>query len=130
MNSINKLKKLASFIGVLLICSGLSSCYAKCYSTYENIDSLLTKKLNSRNGGASAAIMQNKQIGYQNCFGFSNIETKEKINESTRFNVASVSKIFATVATMILVDEGKLDIDKPIYEYIPEFSMADENFKK
>ncbi len=31
---------------------------------------------------------------------------------------------------MILVDEGKLDIDEPIYEYIPEFSMVYENFKK
>lgn len=130
MNSINKLKKLASFIVVLLICAWLSNCYAQDYGSYENVDYLLTEKLNLKNGGASVAIIQNGKIEYQNCFGFSNIKTKEKINENTRFNIASVSKIFATVATMILVDDGKLDIDKPIYEYLPEFSMANENFKK
>lgn len=130
MNVISKLKKLASLIGILLICVGLLSFYAKGYDTYENINNLLTKKLNLKNGGASIAIIDNGQIEYQNCFGFSNIETKEKINKNTRFNIAFVSKIFATVAMMILVDDGKLDIDKPIYEYLPEFSMANENYKK
>lgn len=91
---------------------------------------IITEKLNLKNGGASIAITDNEQIQYQNCFGFSNIESNKKINKNTRFNIASISKIFATVATMILVDEWKLDIDKPIYEYIPEFSMSDENYKK
>ncbi len=62
---------------------------------------IITEKLNLKNGGASIAITDNEQIQYQNCFGFSNIES----NKNTRFNIASISKIFATVATMILVDE-------------------------
>ncbi|KAK8833998.1 hypothetical protein M9Y10_037220 [Tritrichomonas musculus] len=117
-------------ICVLLTFTKVSNFYAKCYNVYENVDYLLNEKLNLQNGGASIAIMHNGQIKYQNCYGFSDGETKEKINKNTRFNIASISKIFAVVATMILVDEEKLDIDKPICEYLPEFSMANENFKK
>lgn len=126
----NKYKKLTVFLCALLTFTGISNFYAKCYNTYENVDCVLNENLNLQNGGASITIMQNDQIKYQNCFGFSDGETKEKINKNTRFNIASVSKIFAVVATMILVDDGKLDIDKPIYKYLPEFSMANENFKK
>lgn len=47
---------------------------------------IITEKLNLKNGGASIAITDNEQIEYQNCFGFSNIESNEKINKNTRFN--------------------------------------------
>ena len=43
--------------------------------------------------------------------------------------VASVSKIYVAAAVMQLADEGKVDIDKPVTEYIPGFRMADERYK-
>ena len=43
--------------------------------------------------------------------------------------VASVSKIYSTAAVMQLVDEGKVGLDTPITEYIPDFKMADERYK-
>lgn len=45
------------------------------------------------------------------------------------FNVASVSKTYVTVAAMQLVDEGLVDLDAPVYEYIPEFHMKDARYK-
>ena len=43
--------------------------------------------------------------------------------------VGSVSKIYSTAAVMQLVDEGKVGLDTPITEYIPDFTMADERYK-
>ena len=43
--------------------------------------------------------------------------------------VGSVSKIYSTAAVMQLVDEGKVGLDTPITEYIPNFTMADERYK-
>ena len=43
--------------------------------------------------------------------------------------LASVSKIYSTAAVMQLVDEGRVGLDTPITEYIPDFKMADERYK-
>ena len=43
--------------------------------------------------------------------------------------VGSVSKIYSTAAVMLLVDEGKVSLDAPVTEYIPDFKMADERYK-
>ncbi|MBQ9905499.1 MAG: beta-lactamase family protein [Oscillospiraceae bacterium] len=47
----------------------------------------------------------------------------------TLFSVGSVSKIYVTAAAMQLADQGKLDIDAPVTDYIPEFRMADSRYK-
>ncbi|MCR5806327.1 MAG: beta-lactamase family protein [Oscillospiraceae bacterium] len=43
--------------------------------------------------------------------------------------LASVSKVYSTAAVMQLVDEGKVGLDTPITEYIPDFTMADERYR-
>ncbi|MBQ3856995.1 MAG: beta-lactamase family protein [Ruminococcus sp.] len=45
-------------------------------------------------------------------------------------SVASVSKVFVTVAAMQLADRGKLDIDQPVTEYLPEFRLADPRYSQ
>lgn len=48
---------------------------------------------------------------------------------STIYNVGSVSKVYVTVAVMQLVDQGKVDLDAPVTDYIKDFKMADERYK-
>ena len=43
--------------------------------------------------------------------------------------VGSVSKVYSTAAVMRLVDAGKVELDAPVTEYIPEFRMADPRYK-
>ena len=47
-----------------------------------------------------------------------------------RYCIGSCSKMFAVTAAMQLADEGKIDIDAPVTEYIPEFTMEDQRYKK
>ncbi len=44
--------------------------------------------------------------------------------------IGSVSKMFAATAVMQLVDAGKVELDAPITEYLPEFRMADVRYKQ
>jgi len=51
------------------------------------------------------------------------------MSNQTIYGIGSVSKMFATTAVLLLVDDGKLDLDEPVATYIPEFKMADERYK-
>ncbi len=49
--------------------------------------------------------------------------------DSTIYCTASVSKVYVTAAVMQLVDQGKVDLDAPVTDYIDDFKMADERYK-
>lgn len=56
--------------------------------------------------------------------------TGEVQNDSTHYlNIGSVSKMYVVTAAMQLVDQGKVDLDAPVTEYITDFKMADERYK-
>ena len=61
-------------------------------------------------------------------------DSEEKIagekDEDYIYCVGSVSKVYATAAVMQLVDEGKVELDAPVTDYVPEFRLADERYKK
>lgn len=45
------------------------------------------------------------------------------------YGIGSISKVFTTVAVMQLVEQGKVKLDSPVVDYIPEFKMADDRYK-
>lgn len=50
----------------------------------------------------------------------------EKVNRETVFNGASLSKTWLVFVALQLVDEGKLDLDKPMYQYMTHERLADD----
>lgn len=57
--------------------------------------------------------------------GFSDVESRRPLTDSSIFRLASTTKIWATVTLMTLVEDGQLDLGDPISRYIPEFGNAD-----
>ncbi|NGZ77953.1 serine hydrolase domain-containing protein [Saccharibacillus alkalitolerans] len=55
---------------------------------------------------------------------------KREIGKTSMFGVGSVSKMYVTAAAMMLADDGKIEIDRPLTEYIPDFKMTDERYKE
>jgi D-alanyl-D-alanine carboxypeptidase len=55
--------------------------------------------------------------------GVSNIATGEPMNENNYFRIASNTKTFTGTAILILVDEGKIDLNKPISFYLPKYNI-------
>ncbi|MCR4646495.1 MAG: beta-lactamase family protein [Oscillospiraceae bacterium] len=54
---------------------------------------------------------------------------KPYTTNATLSGIGSVSKTYAAVAVMQLYDQGKLDIDAPVTDYLPDFRMADPRYK-
>ena len=59
-------------------------------------------------------------------------DTKESrpLSKDDMYGIGSTSKVYVTAAAMLLVDEGKLDIDKPYKDYVTDFEMADPRYLK
>jgi len=69
-------------------------------------------------GMAVAIFNQNQQV-YKKTFGYSNALTKRPLKSSTNIYGASLSKSVFALMVMKLVEQGKLDLDKPLQEYLP-----------
>lgn len=63
---------------------------------------------------------------YSAGFGLKNIRKDLVATPNTIFPIASCTKSFTAAALSMLADEGKLDWNKPIQEYLPEFQLYDE----
>lgn len=61
--------------------------------------------------------------------GFLEAESAMESSEQHIYGIGSVSKMYATVAVMQLVEDGKVELDGPVTDYIPDFRMADERYK-
>jgi CubicO group peptidase (beta-lactamase class C family) len=70
---------------------------------------------------AVAFIARKGKIVYYKAFGQSNTETKTAVKKNDIFRIASQSKAIASLAVMMLFEEGKFSLDDPISRYIPEF---------
>lgn len=69
--------------------------------------------------GLSIALIKDGEVVYHKVAGEKDVKTHEKVTEETLFEAASMTKpVFAYVAHKI-IDRGILDIDKPLYEYLP-----------
>lgn len=82
-----------------------------------------------KTGSAAVAIMDGGVVVYSEGFGAADREKNILVDRNTVFNLSSVSKVYCAAAVMLLVDDGKIDLDKPVNAYLPEFTMADERYK-
>ncbi len=59
-------------------------------------------------------------------FGTTSVEHPLPVTEDTLFQIGSITKTYVATAVMRLVEMGKLELDKPIRQYLPEFQLMDE----
>lgn len=59
-------------------------------------------------------------------FGVGSLETRLPVDESTIFQCGSISKLYTTTAALRLVEQGKLALDRPVRDYLPDLWLEDE----
>jgi len=62
------------------------------------------------------------RVHYKNLLGYADVEAKRPVSEDNFFWVASMSKMFVGASIMMLVDEGKVSLDDPVTNYIPQLA--------
>jgi dipeptidyl aminopeptidase/acylaminoacyl peptidase len=57
--------------------------------------------------------------------GVINLDTGVEVTPDTLFQLGSITKVYTATAVMRLVEEGRLDLDKPVVSYLPELTLSD-----
>ncbi len=98
----------------------------------DSIDSFLQSKMTEQNiPGLSIAIINDGKVVYHKTTGYANKEKKLPVTDKTIFEGASISKSVFASFVMTYVEEGKLDLDKPLYQYLPYVDIEyDDRYKK
>lgn len=99
----------------------------------ERADSLISAAVGKLTPGAVFLVSQNGRVVHLRAFGHDQLRDYEgraipapaAMGTNTVFDLASVTKVMATtMAVMMLVDRGKVDLDAPVYRYLPDFRGA------
>ncbi len=74
--------------------------------------------------GMSIAIVKDDEVIWTHGFGLADVTTKRPADEHTIYAIGSTTKAMTSSLVGMLVDEGKLDWDDPVTEYLPYFDLA------
>ncbi len=80
--------------------------------------------------GLGIGIVDQNEIVYARGFGVQSLNTLEPVTPESIFGIASVSKCFVATAVMQLVEYGKIDLDTPVYQYLPYFELDDDRYRQ
>jgi len=76
--------------------------------------------------GLAVGIVKDDRVVFEKGFGYRDIENRLPVTRETQFCIASITKSFTSLAAAILVDEKKLDWDRPAAEYLPDFRLYED----
>lgn len=75
--------------------------------------------------GMAVAVVQDGKVTYAKGYGYRDVEKQLPVTTKTLFAIGSITKSFTVTLLGQLADEGKLDWDKPVREYLPTFHLYD-----
>ncbi|MBL4702949.1 MAG: serine hydrolase [Flavobacteriales bacterium] len=116
---IKHLKFIIIGIAILLISPSIAQTI-----TSKQIDEMVAIAMKTNpHVGIAVAVVKDGKVIHEKGYGLISVENKEKVNEHTRFSIASNSKAFTSAALALLVDAGKLSWTDKVVQHIPEFTM-------
>ncbi|UCC26001.1 MAG: beta-lactamase family protein [Gemmatimonadales bacterium] len=73
--------------------------------------------------GLSVAVVVDGEVVWAEGFGMADLENSVPVQAHTKFRIASISKALTAAAVGRLVQEGRLDLDAPVQNYVPSFPL-------
>lgn len=87
----------------------------------DEVDNYIEKQLRQLHiPGASLAVVRDGQVVKARGYGLANIELNVRATEDTVYEIGSNTKQFTAAAVMMLVEEGKINLDDKLTKYFPE----------
>jgi CubicO group peptidase (beta-lactamase class C family) len=114
-----RLVRICSFVFLLVSCS-LKENPSLADILIASIDSVVTSVGDTARFNGNVLVAVDGKIIYQKSSGYANFDTKELLNDSSVFELASVSKQFTAMGIMMLKERGQLTYEDDIRKYIPE----------
>ena len=76
---------------------------------------------NEKIAGASVLVARKGKVAFFETFGMMDLEAKKPVDEDTIFRFYSMTKPVTSVAVMMLVEQGKIELDDPVSTYVQSF---------
>ena len=124
MEKINRFKRL-SFI--LLCFLFITTGYTQ--NLESKIDKLLVSKYKSNQPGATALVAKGGKVIYRKAFGNANLELNVNMKPENVFEIGSMTKQFTAVSILMLLEQGKLNLDDEITKFIPDYPTQGKTIK-
>ena len=99
-------------------------------ATAAEIETLVTEMM-ARTGlpGFALGVVKDGELVYAKGFGTTSLDGGAPVTPQTVFQWAETSMALTAMAALQLAEQGKLDLDAPVTDYIPYFQMKDEGYK-
>lgn len=116
-------KSLFTIFSLPLMMAAFSSVQA------DRLDDFIAEQVKFRKiPGLSVAVLRDGKVVRSRGYGFANLESASPVTADTVYEIGSISKQFASEAVMLLVEDGKVNLDDPIRKYLPQ--NAPESWQK
>ncbi|HEX6171712.1 MAG TPA: serine hydrolase, partial [Chitinophagaceae bacterium] len=80
--------------------------------------------------GVTIAVVEKNKVIYTGGFGYRDYEKKLPVTENTLFAIGSCTKAFTASILGMLEKEGKVSLDKPVRDYLPELVFKNDYTNK
>ena len=80
--------------------------------------------------GVSIAVIKDYKIDWAKGYGLADTSQKTPVTTETMFSAGSISKFVMAVTALKMVEEGKIDLEKPINNYLMSWKIAENDFTK
>jgi CubicO group peptidase (beta-lactamase class C family) len=103
----------------LCLCAVVSAALAQ--NSTDAVDQYIQTEMSKRQiPGLAMLVVHDRKILKQQGYGFANIELRVPVEPETLFQSGSMGKQFTATAVMMLVQEGKVNLDDPLTKYFPD----------
>jgi CubicO group peptidase (beta-lactamase class C family) len=97
----------------------------------EGFDDFAQQAVESWNApGLGVAVVSGGETVYAKGFGWRDLEAKQPMTADTLFAIGSTTKAMTATTLGMLVDEGKVEWDRPVREYLPSFKLLDPSISE
>ncbi len=84
-------------------------------------DNFITDYVKNHKFNGTVLIQNNSKIVYHKAFGLTNFQLRVSNRTETNYKIASITKLFTSTLIMQLYEQGKIDLNKPIKTYLPDY---------
>ncbi len=85
------------------------------------IDTFFDRRFKEKTFNGTVLYAKKNHLVFKKAYGFSTLETKDSLTTESTFQLASASKPFTAIATLMLVEQGKLKLTDSVEKYILNF---------
>ena len=109
---------------LLILCTAIP---LQAQNLEQQFDALLEAQFPSNEPGAVALVARDGKVIYQKALGMANLELSVPMTTDMVFRIGSITKQVTAVAILMLMEQGKLNLDDPITRFLPYYPTHGHN---